>query len=367
MKSHTDQKLTLKNLLIIWDTEMELAQKFIKKLFPRGFLIRVEYLMFPFIFASPLTARQSGKICVAVLFNSTKSNVAGGDRYVGVFVRERGETEWQSISNTNLFSFGISFSQHGATQRYYIAGGNGLHRSSDGGKTWKILTGWQTMEVLSVASDPVDSTMIYVATPYGIFKSTDDGKSWTEKMRGFKTWYTDEVIIDRRDRRTLYAATEEDLYRSIDGAENWSPLKVGAPGMRTVVQHPANFNVFLIGTEDHDVRVTLDNGKSWKAGVGMPATAIYAIHISSDGKEIYAGGFRSGVWRSEDFGQSWQQIWTAPEIEAIYSLLVDPMDANHVMVGTNGKGIYESYDKGKTWKQAGLEGAHVKQIAFYPF
>jgi photosystem II stability/assembly factor-like uncharacterized protein len=131
-----------------------------------------------FLFAS--TPPKSGKICIAVLFNSTKSNVTGADRYVGVFVRERNETEWQSISNTNLFSFGISFSQHGVTQRYYIAGGNGLHRSSDGGKTWKILTSWQTMEVLSVALDPVDSTMIYVATPYGIFKSTDDGKSWNE-------------------------------------------------------------------------------------------------------------------------------------------------------------------------------------------
>jgi photosystem II stability/assembly factor-like uncharacterized protein len=264
------------------------------------------------LFAS--TPSKSGKICIAVLFNSTTSNVAGADRYIGVFIRERNEAEWQSISNTNLFSFGISFSQHGATQRYYIAGGNGLHRSS-----------------------------------------------------GFKTWYTDEVIIDRRDRRTLYVATEEDLYRSTDGAENWSPLNVGAPGMRTVVQHPTNSNIFLIGTEDHGVRVTWDNGKTWKAGAGMPATAIFAIHASADGKEIYAGGFRSGVWRSEDMGQSWQQIWPAPEIEAIYSLLVDPTDSNHVMVGTNGKGIYESYDKGKTWQQTGMAGAHVKQIVFYPF
>jgi photosystem II stability/assembly factor-like uncharacterized protein len=325
----------------------------------------LHFFLANFLFAS--TPPKSGKICIAVLFNSTKSNVTGADRYVGVFIREKNQTEWHSISNTNLFSFGISFSQHGATKRYYIAGGNGLHRSSDGGKTWKILTGWQTMEVLSVALDPVDSTVIYIATPHGIFKSTDDGKSWVEKMRGFKTWYTDEVIIDRRDRRTLYAAAEDDLYRSTDGAESWSALNVGAAGMRTVVQHPTNSNIFLIGTEDHGVRVTWDNGKSWKAGMGMPATAIYVIHASADGKEIYAGGFRTGVWCSEDMGQSWRQIWTAPEIEAIYSMLVDPLDANHLMVGTNGKGIYESYDKGKTWKQAGLEGAHVKQIVFYPF
>ncbi|MDZ7313005.1 MAG: hypothetical protein ONB45_17195 [candidate division KSB1 bacterium] len=322
--------------------------------------------MFLFIFANPLIA-QSGKIYIAVLFNNTKSNISGSDRYVGVFTRENNNRKWRNIYHPNLFTFGLGYFQSATTQRLYIAAGNGLHRSSDGGKTWKLLTGWEIMEVLSVAPDPVDSNVIYVATPYGIFKSTDDGKSWAKKMRGFKTWFTDEVLIDRRDHRTLYAAAEDDLYRSTDGAEHWSSLKVGVSGIRTVFQHPTSFNVILVGTEDHGVRVSLDNGKSWKAGTGIPAAAIYAIHASSDGKAIYAGGYKTGLWKSEDMGQSWQQIWAAPEAEAIYSLFVNPTDPNHLMVGTNGKGIYESFDKGKTWRPAGLDGAHVKQIVHFPF
>jgi photosystem II stability/assembly factor-like uncharacterized protein len=186
-------------------------------------------------------------------------------------------------------------------------------------------------------------------------------------MRGFKRWYTEEIVIDRRDHRTLYAAAEDDLYRSTDGGENWSPLKVGVPGIRTVLQYPTNSKIILTGTEDHGVYVTFDNGKNWSAGAGLPATAIYALSASSDGKAICAGGYKTGVWCSEDLGETWQQLWTAPEIEAIYSLFVNPAEANHLMVGTNGKGIYESTDQGKTWKQAGLDGAHVKQIVFYPF
>jgi len=326
------------------------------------------YLLFHAAFTNACFAQNTaGKVYAAVLFNNSKSNVTGADRYVGVFAREKGEMEWKNFSNTNLFAFGLYFAQHGATQRYYIAGGNGLHRSADGGKTWKILTGWETMEVLSVALDPVETQIIYIATPYGIFKSIDDGKNWAEKMRGCKSWYTDEIIIDARDRHTLYAAVDDDLYRSRDGGENWSPMQAGAPGIRTVFQPATRPEVLLAGTEDHGVRATLDEGKNWSAGKGISATAIYTIHAAADGKAIYAAGYKTGVWRSHDLGQSWLQIWTAPEIEAIYSLFVDPANVAHLFAGTNGKGIYESTDGGKIWRQAGLEGAHVKQIARYPF
>jgi photosystem II stability/assembly factor-like uncharacterized protein len=346
---------------------MELTLKYWLKIFLRVFLFGLKYSIPLFIFANPSTARQSEKVFAAVLFNDNTKNVAGAERFVGAFARDEGAATWQCISNTNLFTFGLGFSQHGATKRYYIAGGNGLHRSADGGKTWKVLTGWETMEVLSVAVDPYDSTVIYIATPYGVYKSTDDGKHWVSKMRGFKKWYVDEIILDWRDHRTLYAVAEDDLYRSTDVGENWSPLRVGAPDMRTVLQHPTNGNIIWVGTEDHGVQVSFDSGKSWQAGKNIPATTIYALSATANGNAVYAAGYQTGVWRSDDDGRTWQQIWPAPEIEAIYSLCVDPANADHLLIGTNGKGIYESLDQGKTWKPAGLEGMHLRQILFCPF
>lgn len=316
--------------------------------------------------ATSFAQEATGKIYAAILFNNSKSNVTGADRYVGVFTREKKSSEWKNFSTTNLFAFGFGFAQYGAAKHYYIAGGNGLHHSADGGKSWKILTGWETMEILAVAPDPVDSATIYVATPDGIFKSLDAGKSWAKKMRGFKTWYAQQVIIDRRDHRTLYAAAEDDLYRSQDGGEHWSAMRVGVLGMRTVLQHPTDAKIILAGTEDHGVRVSWDGGKKWQAGTGIPATAIYTIQASSEGRVIYAAGYKTGVWRTVDQGQTWQQLWPAPELEAIYALFVDPTDGDHLMAGTNGKGIYESTDRGQSWKTAGLEGAHVKQISRFP-
>jgi photosystem II stability/assembly factor-like uncharacterized protein len=350
-----------------WGTKAGFAGKCAAKILSRVFLLSLAGLVLLSVFARPSAARQSEKVFAAVLFNDNTENVAGAERFVGVFARDESATTWQCISNTNVFTFGVGFSRHGATKRYYLAGGNGLHRSADGGKTWKVLTNWETMEVLSVAVDPYDSTVIYIATPYGVYKSIDDGQHWTGKTRGVKKWYVDEIILDWRDHRTLYAAAEDDLYRSTDGGESWSTLRVGVPDMRTVLQHPKNGSIIWVGTEDHGVRVSFDSGKRWQGGKNTPAGTIYALSATADGSAVYAAGYQTGVWHSSDDGLTWQQIWPAPEIEAIYSLCVDPDKADHILAGTNGKGIYESRDQGKFWKPAGLEGMHIRQILFCPF
>jgi photosystem II stability/assembly factor-like uncharacterized protein len=260
----------------------------------------------------------------------------------------------------------MGFYQSESKAMLYLAGGNGLHRSEDGGRSWKVLTGWQIKEVLSVAPDPVDERILYISTPFGIFKSTDAGTTWHEKMKGWKTWYVRRVIIDREDRRVLYATGEDALYVSSDGAESWQALSVGVPGIKWIVQHPVEAHVLLVGTEDHGVRVSFDRGATWRQSAGLDTSAVYSFASTPDGTEIYASGFRTGVWRSVDNGASWKQIWSASELDALYTICVDPYDTNHLLVGTNGYGIYASHDRGRTWRQSGLPDAHVKQIEVFP-
>ncbi|HTP13885.1 MAG TPA: hypothetical protein VMM37_09645, partial [Bacteroidota bacterium] len=239
------------------------------------------------------------------------------------------------------------------------------HRSLDGGKTWRILTDWHTEEILSVALDPVDQSVIYIGTPSGLFKSTDDGSTWQKKTRGMKRQFIKMVVMDRMKRTTLYAAAEDDLYRTTDGGERWTPLNVGVPGILTFFQHPSDSKRLLVGTEDAGARISVDGGKTWKPCHGLPATAIYSIYLSPDNKTLFAGGFRSGLWKSVDEGISWELVWQRPDLEAIFSIFVDPQNTHHMMVGTSGQGIYESFDDGTSWRAAGLEGCHVKQIELY--
>jgi photosystem II stability/assembly factor-like uncharacterized protein len=300
----------------------------------------------------------------AVLLNRGTAVGKNAGSY-GVYVRS-GDTTWTKITLSNIISFGLGFFGNGSTQRYYLAGGNGVHRSTDGGRTWRILTSWRTEEILCVVPDPVDSAVIYAATPFGVFKTTDDGNTWLKKMDGFKRWFIQRIIMDRTDRRVLYAASDDDLYRSADSGEHWTPLLVGGSEILSLLQHPGKPEVILVGEEDEGIKYSTDRGGSWTVARMPFATSIYAFGASSDGRDLYAAGWKSGLWRSEDGGVAWSQVWLADGMEAIYSIFVDPENPAHLMTGTVGSGIYESLDRGRTWRTAGLTGAEVKQIELYP-
>ena len=283
----------------------------------------------------------------------------------GVFVREDGNL-WRQVTLSNVFTFGLGFFEAGKSRRYYIAGGNGLHRSTDGGNSWRILTSWKTMEVLSVVPHPVDSATIYIATPWGVHKTVDDGESWVEKMNGMRRWYVEDLLMDVRDPETLYAGSEDDLYRTTNGGELWKPMGVGGSPILAVMQHPVHHDLLLTGVEDGGVRFTTDGGMSWQSAEGLREKSIYAIASSADGKDLYAAGWETGLYRSDDNARSWRRIWNHPDVEGIFCILVDPADPAGVFVGTDGDGVFESHDRGRSWRRAGLEGGKIKQIAIYP-
>jgi photosystem II stability/assembly factor-like uncharacterized protein len=246
-------------------------------------------------------ARQSedGKNLYAAVF-SVRGSVSGRSTGgFGVFVRE--DIGWRQITLSNVFTFGLGFFENAGIRRHYIAGGNGLHRSTDGGDSWRILTSWETMEVLSVVPHPVDSAVIYIATPWGVYKTVDDGQTWVEKMNGMRRWYVEDLLMDARETNTLYAGSEDGLYRTTDGGELWEPMGVGDSAVLVVMQHPMEHDLLLAGLENGGIRFTTDGGTTWQSAEG-----------------------------------------------------------------TDGDGVFESRDRGKTWHHAGLEGGKIKQIAIYP-
>ncbi|HLP16781.1 MAG TPA: hypothetical protein VK470_11015, partial [Bacteroidota bacterium] len=85
------------------------------------------------------------------------------------------------------------------------------------------------------------------------------------------------------------------------------------------------------------------------------------------GASFFAGGFKTGILKSSDHGMSWTKVSDASLVcEAVYAILVDPIDPAHLYLGGNGAGIWESSDGGRKWKQTGLEGMHIMNLGIYP-
>lgn len=305
------------------------------------------------------------KLFAAVLFGPA-NNTVGMSRRVGVFVRPDGDTTWTVVPNANTMSFGAGYSVKNGVPRYFVCGGNGLFRSDDRGASWRMVTDWRTMEVLSVAIDPVNPAVMYIATPFGVFRSRDDGATWKESIGGMKKWFVQTVLIDSNDPSRLYAAAEDDVYLSTNRGEKWTPLHCGVKEVRAALQHPRDHAILVVGTEDEGIRCTRDGGKTWSTGHGTEGMTFLAFAASRDGKNIYAGGFKTGVWKSDDDGRSWSRISDALHIEAVYSVFVHPDDPDHLFLGGEGAGLLESMDAGVAWRRTGLSGMHIMQISMFP-
>jgi photosystem II stability/assembly factor-like uncharacterized protein len=169
-----------------------------------------------------------------------------------------------------------------------------------------------------------------------------------------------------RDSLILYASSEDDLYRSTNGGNLWTPLGIGASPVNVFAVRPGTPAWIIAGIEDGGVRLSRDGGLSWTDAKGLKGETLYALAYSPDGAVAYAAGWQTGIWRSTDAGRGWERLWEAPGIEAIFCITVDPVEEHHLMAGTDGQGVLESYDGGWTWKAIGLNGGKIKDIKIYP-
>lgn len=318
---------------------------------------------------SPEVLAQESTVYATVV--STKLFVVGAPNpRTGLFYqRASNDTTWGHMGADNIRAFGVAVYAPSRGQLICIASGNGIHKTTDGGKRWKITTGWQITEVLWVTIDPRDPEKIFCATPYGVFRTTNGGASWEEKNNGLKAKFTSSVIIDHADSHTLYCSTEDGVYRSSDGANTWRRTGLSVGGARIVVQHPSDASILFAGTDDYGIYRTRNGGTYWeKCEAGLDHSTFYTIAFDPKNPQtMFAGGYVTGVYKSADGGQSWRPMNEGLTTLNVHSIAVDPTDSNRVYAATLWGGVYRSDDGGTTWHQAGLSGSQVWTITVQPF
>jgi photosystem II stability/assembly factor-like uncharacterized protein len=92
---------------------------------------------------------------------------------------------------------------------------------------------------------------------------------------------------------------------------------------------------------------------------------------------FYIGAVNGGVWKSDDYGRTWNPIFDSQPTQSIGSIAVAPSDPNVIYVASGeglhrpdlsvGDGIYKSTDAGKSWTHLGLRGGQqIPAIAIDP-
>ena len=260
-----------------------------------------------------------------------------------------------------------------------------------------------------VFSDPADPDYLYAESQGGnigrVNRKTLQGRdiqpkpNYKEKLRW--NWNTP-IALSPNEKGTIYLGAQF-LFRSRNQGQTWDRIspdlttndpekqkqeKSGgvtidnsSAEMHTTIysisESPKDKNVIWAGTDDGNLQLTRDGGKTWTNVVGN----IAGLPKNSWVSWVQAGNFEAGtahvtfdrhtfgemtayVYRTTDFGKTWTPLVTPAELSGVqgYAHVIkeDTVKPNILFLGTE-FGLYISIDTGKTWAQ--FKGGRFPAVA----
>lgn len=262
-----------------------------------------------------------------------------------------------------------------------VAYGDGVYKSTDGGKTWQNV-GLKTSEHIGkIVIDPRDSNTVYVAAQgplwkeggdRGLYKTTDGGKTWNKILAVDDHTGVTDLVQDPRNPDVLVAASYQRrrhvwtiinggpgsaIHRSTDGGKTWKKITSGLPGGDLgrigLASAPTDPDVVYAIVEAADnaggIHRSLDGGVTWEKRNPFAAQAQYYSHIVVDPvnkDRIYVMNVFIQV--SDDGGKTIAPIGERFKHVDSHALWIDPKNPDYYLCGCDG-GIYESFDRGANW------------------
>ncbi len=123
-----------------------------------------------------------------------------------------------------------------------------------------------------------------------------------------------------------------------------------------------------IGTAQSGIFVSNDWAENWKK-INYPPSNVYGLVVSKQNSEIiYATGSIGGrgkIFKTNNAGQDWQEIYTEPtDATIVTSLAINPGDDTVLYAGTSGGVIIRSNDGGESWENVFLAKGAITKISF---
>lgn len=247
-----------------------------------------------------------------------------------------------------------------AQQRPDLATGDGVYKSVDAGKTWTHVGLRDTQQIAQVVVDPQNANRVFVAAlghPYGpntergVFRSIDGGRTWERVLYRDENTGAADVLLDPSNPNVVYASLwqarqgpwengdfrgpNSGLFKSTDGGTTWRQLTAGLPAW--------------------------EPDRVGRIGIGIAPSRPSRLFAIVEART-------SGVFRSDDAGETWTRVNSDPRV------LARPYDATDVRVHPTNPDIvliptivtWKSTDGGRTFTAIrGAPGGDDYQRAWF--
>ena len=259
--------------------------------------------------------------------------------------------------------------------------GDGVYKSTDAGKTWTHMGLAATRHISRIHIHPTNPDIVFLAAqgnPWGpneergIYKSVDGGATWNKVLYVNEDSGFADMTMDATDPNFLMATSWDfrrrpwvvksggpgsRVYKTTDGGANWQEIDKGLPelkGKMGIAISPANQNIVYMAIEAKDgqggVYRSEDSGDSFEQVSDDPNTwarAWYYMHITADPNDEDEVWVMNGVLiKSIDSGKTFETV-EAPHVDH-HAIWINPSDSN-IMINGNDGGANVTMDGGLTW------------------
>ena len=271
-----------------------------------------------------------------------------------------------------------------ADMRSQISYGDGMYKSTDGGKTWSHIGLENTRQIGRVLVDPKNPNIVFVAAlghvyganpDRGIFRSKDGGKTWEKVLFKNDNVGAIDVTFDPANSQTVYATLWNTrrppwsiyppsygkgggIFKSTDGGTTWKQTDTGIPtdgqGRIGIAVAPSNAKRIyaIVDAKTGGLYRSDDAGATWTLisedkriwGRGWYFCKVVADPRNPD--TVYVSN--TSVYKSTNGGQIWTAIKGAPGGDDYHQLWIYPDDPNRMILASD-QGAVVTEDGAQTW------------------
>jgi photosystem II stability/assembly factor-like uncharacterized protein len=253
--------------------------------------------------------------------------------------------------------------------RNSVGWGDGIYKSTDGGRTFTNMGLKDTHIIADVVTHPTNPEIVYVAAQghvwgynreRGVFKTTDGGRTWRKLTNGLPDddrTGASALVMDPSNPNVLYAGMWErirhpynfesggpngGIFKSTDGGETWTKLTNGLPAGET-----GKIGIDIYRKDPRIVIAIVEHGYQPEPRINNAPNPDYTDMTK----------LGTGIYRSEDGGATWSFISRNNSRPFYFShIWIDPGDANRVYVLAGSAQVSEDGGRTFTGNLRGIEG-----------
>jgi photosystem II stability/assembly factor-like uncharacterized protein len=263
--------------------------------------------------------------------------------------------------------------------------GDGIYKSTDGGKTWTHLGLRDGQQISQMAIDPRDPNRLFVAIaghPYGpnpergIYRSTDGAKTFAKVLSKDENTGAAGVTLDPTDPNVVYATlwearegpwenagwngTNGGIFKSTDGGQTWKQLAGGLPEgiveayVSVGTSDPKRLFASVATKETVDLYASSDAGATWHNATTDPrpkgriggGDLPMPILDPKNPDVVYMTS--TVTWKSVDGGKTWTGFRGAPGGDDYQNIWINPNDSKTILI-TSDQGAIVTVNGGESW------------------